>query len=213
MKADPSQSRRVAVAVSGGGRSLANLIERQADAGGYEIAAVIASRPDCRGAEIARTHGLPLFVEQFTPNRLPDIGARLYPWLTELDIGWIALAGFLKLFPLDPTWDGRIVNIHPALLPQFGGAGMYGDRVHRAVLAAGAHQSGATIHFVSDKYDEGAAIAQIVVPVRSGDTEHTLAARVFDAERALYPRVLNELVTGRLPLADGRIEKVMHDAH
>lgn len=209
----PANSRRIAVAVSGSGRSLANFLERETEGAGYEVAAVIASRPDCRAVDIAKAHGLPLFIETFTPSRLAEVGARLYPWLAEHSIGWIALAGFLKLFPLSPSWEGRIVNIHPALLPNFGGPGMYGDHVHRAVLAANAKQSGATVHLVSERYDEGATIAQIIVPVRAGDTETRLAKRVFEAECVLYPRIMNELITGRLPLAGGRIEKVIHDVY
>jgi folate-dependent phosphoribosylglycinamide formyltransferase PurN len=202
----------VAVAVSGGGRSLRNFLERQRPGQGYEIAAVIASRPDCKGVEIARAAGLPVFIETFTAARLAEIGTRLYAWLDELQISWIALAGFLKMFPLDPRWDGKIVNIHPALLPRFGGHGMYGDRVHAAVVASGAATSGATIHYVNDKYDEGRIIAQIEVPVRPGDDAHALADRVFAAECELYPAVLDALIAGTLPHRDGRIERRVHDS-
>jgi folate-dependent phosphoribosylglycinamide formyltransferase PurN len=188
-------SGRIAVAVSGSGRSLANFLERQSREGGYEVVAVIASRPDCRAASIAREAGLPLFVEDFSPARLADVGTRLYSWLAEQRVDLVVLAGFLKLFPLAPGWEKRILNIHPALLPKHGGRGMYGDRVHAAVLAARETQSGPTVHYVNERYDEGAIIEQAVVPVLPGDTAHTLADRVFAAECELYPRVVARLLS------------------
>lgn len=188
-------SGRIAVAVSGSGRSLANFLERQSPGGGYEVVAVIASRPDCRAASIAGEAGLPLFVEDFSPSRLRDVGARLYSWLAEQRVDMVVLAGFLKLFPLAPGWEKRILNIHPALLPKHGGRGMYGDRVHAAVLAARESQSGPTVHYVNERYDEGAIIEQAVVPVLPGDTAHTLADRVFAAECELYPRVVARLLS------------------
>jgi folate-dependent phosphoribosylglycinamide formyltransferase PurN len=100
-----------------------------------------------------------------------------------------------------------MVNVHPALLPSFGGPGMYGARVHRAVLAARASTTGPTVHFVDEVYDHGAVIAQWPVPVRPGDDEHTLAARVLRAEHLLYPRVVQALVAGEVRLArDGRVD-------
>lgn len=203
--------RRVAVALSGGGRSLANLLEKQRPGQGYEIAGVVASRPDCGGVTIAKRAGLPLLVGDFSAAALPATTTRLYAWLAAQDIDWIALAGFLKRFPLHPDFVTRTVNIHPALLPDFGGPGMYGDRVHKAVLAARRDETGATVHFVTERYDEGAAIAQIVVPVRAEDSPQTLADRVFAAECRLYPHVLTALLEGRLPLAGGRIERLRHD--
>jgi len=209
MKVAPD-NHRVAVALSGGGRSLANLLAAQRLQTGYEIAAVIASRSDCRGIDIARQHGLPVFVDNFAPTAADETARRLYAWLAPLEIGWIALAGFLKMFPLTPAYAGRIVNIHPALLPRHGGPGMYGDRVHRAVIAAGDLESGATLHFVNERYDEGQIIAQITVPVRPGDDAAKLAARVFRGECRLYPHVLARLVTGALPLAAGTIERLVY---
>jgi folate-dependent phosphoribosylglycinamide formyltransferase PurN len=188
-------SGRIAVAVSGGGRSLANFLEHQAPESGYEVVAVIASRPDCRAVTIAREAGLALFVDDFAPARLADVGERLYPWLAAQRVELVALAGFLKLFPLAPGWEKRIINIHPALLPKHGGRGMYGDRVHAAVLAARETQSGPTVHYVNERYDEGAIIEQAVVPVLPGDTAHTLADRVFAAECELYPRVVARLLS------------------
>lgn len=184
---------RVAVAVSGSGRSLQNFL-KQSGHYGFQVVAVIASREDCLGVTIACDAGLPVFVEDFTPLRLGEISTKLYPWLAALQVDLIALAGFLKLFPLAPDWDKRVINIHPALLPRFGGRGMYGDRVHAAVLAAGDKQSGATVHYVNERYDEGAVIAQAVVPVYMDDNVQSLASRVFAAECELYPRVIQSLL-------------------
>lgn len=185
---------KIAIAVSGSGRSLANFLEREAEES-YAVAAVVASRPDCRAVSIAREAGLALFIENFVPARLAEIGPRLYAWLDEQHIALVALAGFLKLFPTAPGWERRVVNIHPALLPRHGGKGMYGDRVHAAVLASGERESGATVHYVNSDYDDGAMIEQAKVPVFNGDTPQTLADRVFAAECELYPRVVSRLLT------------------
>lgn len=185
---------RLAVAVSGSGRSLQNFLRYQSNSDGYQVVAVIASRPDCQGLVIARDAGLPVFVDDFTPSRLAQVGPKLYAWLNSLEVDLVALAGFLKLFPLDPAWEKRVINIHPALLPRFGGRGMYGDRVHAAVLAAGEKQSGPTVHYVNDRYDEGDIIAQQSVAVLPDDSPQSLAARVFAVECELYPRVVISLL-------------------
>jgi phosphoribosylglycinamide formyltransferase-1 len=203
--------RRIAVAASGSGRTLANLLQVQ-ESYNFEVAAVIVSRPDCGAVGIATDHNLPLLAETFTPAELPRLVPVVYGWLKEHDIDLVALGGFLKRWPTTPLWAGRVVNIHPALLPKHGGAGMYGDRVHAAVIAAGDSESGATIHFVDDRYDEGRPIAQIRVPVLPNDDPKTLAARVFAAECSLYPYVLDRLATGALPLPGGRIESLQHAA-
>ena len=129
--------------------------------------------------------------------------------LTEHAIDMVVLAGYLRLVPPGVTaaFRGRVINSHPALLPAFGGAGMYGDRVHRAVIESGARISGATVHFVDDVYDRGPIIAQWPVPVFAADTAGTLAARVLRAEHAVLPLVVEAVASGRIWLADdGRIE-------
>lgn len=201
----PAATRRVAVAVSGGGRSLANFLARQRQGGAtYEIAAVVSNKPTCGGVGIARDAKLPVFTDPFAADDA-TVADRLYAWLSAQRVGWIALAGFLKPWPLHAAWSGRVVNIHPALLPAFGGKGMYGDHVHRAVLASGLKATGATVHLVTERYDEGTILAQVQVPVLDGDDASTLAARVFAGETRLYPEVLERLVTGGrdLPLQGG----------
>jgi formyltetrahydrofolate-dependent phosphoribosylglycinamide formyltransferase len=128
----------------------------------------------------------------------PGDGDALVALLDAHRVDLVALAGYLKLVPASVTrrWHGAIVNVHPALLPRFGGAGMYGRRVHEAVLAAGERESGATVHFVDEHYDCGEIIAQERVPVEPGDTADSLAARVLAAEHRLYPRTLHSLALG-----------------
>ncbi len=193
-----SNKMRVAVCVSGGGRSLSNLIKRQSMRP-FEISLVVSSGADIGANKIAMAAGLPVFVENFSgKNQLSAKGA-LYRELKRHKIDVVVLAGFLKLFPVDSSWTGKIINIHPALLPKFGGKGMFGLNVHNAVIAAGEAVSGATVHFVSERYDEGAVIAQTLVDIPQGDSPDSLAKRVFDAECDLLPWVLSEMASGALP--------------
>jgi len=179
---------RVAVLVSGGGTNLQALLDALHDSPIARIARVISSRPDAGALQRARRAGVPTTV-------LRDAGdpAEVLSALAGAQL--VVLAGYLKLVHASVVarFRGRIINIHPALLPAFGGAGMYGRRVHEAVLASGAKESGATVHFVEEEFDRGAIIAQEKVRVESGDTPDTLAARVLEAEHRLLPRVVLEL--------------------
>ncbi len=179
---------RVAVLVSGGGTNLQALLDTLHDSPIARIARVISSRPDAGALERARRAGVPTTV-------LRDAGdpAEVLSALTGAQL--VVLAGYLKLVHASVVarFRGRIINIHPALLPDFGGAGMYGRRVHEAVLASGAKESGATVHFVDEEFDRGAIIAQEKVPIEAGDTPDTLAARVLEAEHRLLPRVILEI--------------------
>jgi folate-dependent phosphoribosylglycinamide formyltransferase PurN len=174
--------------LSGSGRTLDNLLiairERRLEAA---IVVVIASR-ECLGAQKARAAGIETLV-------MPGVIAatELGRILHERRIAWVILAGYLKYIHIPPEYSGRIVNIHPALLPAFGGPGMYGDRVHEAVLKAGAKASGCTVHLVDDVYDHGRILLQRTCPVEAGDTPQTLAARVFAEETRAYPEALQQL--------------------
>lgn len=186
---------RTAVLLSGSGRTLENLLARSAGGGlPIGIVAVVSSRPDVRGAALAREAGLPLGV--FRRKDHPDTAAHnaaLNAWLAPHRPELLVLAGYLCFYQRPDWFQGPILNIHPALLPRHGGRGMYGDRVHAAVLAAGDTESGCTVHHVTDVYDAGAVIAQQRVPVLPTDDVHTLADRVFAAECELYPRVISEV--------------------
>ena len=186
---------RLAVLLSGSGRTLENFLERRDDGAlPVDIVGVVSSRGDVRGVDIARDAGLPVTV--LRRRDFPDQAAHnaaIAAWLQPRRPQIVALAGYLCYF-IRPAWfAGPVVNIHPALLPAHGGQGMYGDRVHAAVLAAGDAESGCTVHHVDEQYDHGAVIAQARVPVLPGDDVPALAARVFAAECDLYPRVLADL--------------------
>jgi len=192
---------RVAVLASGGGSNLQAILDYLGELGEASAAQVVLVASDRAGAGAvvkARAKGVPTAV---IAN--PADGPALTHMLESHRVDCAALAGYLKFVPQEVTqrWHGRIINIHPALLPKFGGAGMYGRRVHEAVLAAGETESGATVHQVDDVYDRGAIIAQERVPVEPGDTPDSLAARVLAAEHRLYPRALQalalQLITSR----------------
>ena len=184
---------RVAVLASGGGSNLQAILDHSAargDARAVEVVLVAANRANAGALDRASAASVPAAV---ITN--PADGAALVRLLESHGVECVALAGYLKLVPPEVTarWRGRIVNIHPSLLPKFGGAGMYGRRVHEAVLAAGETESGATVHQVDDVYDRGAIVAQERVPVEPHDTPDSLAARVLAAEHRLYPRTLDAL--------------------
>ncbi len=197
---------RVGVLLSGSGRTLANFL-RRIDSGDLpaRIVAVASDRPRVRGLEIAREADLPtrVFEKKDHPDR-PARDASMLGWLRDHDPQVLCLAGYLSLLDLGATGGIPVLNIHPALLPRFGGKGYWGERVHRAVLEAGERVSGATVHLVSPRYDEGEILARIEVPVLPGDDPGALAARVFAAECELYPRVLRWLAEGRLSVVGGR---------
>lgn len=200
---------RVGVLVSGTGSNLQALIDAcRGGALAAEIAVVISNVPYALALERARGAGIPAVVVDH--NDFPSVTAfeaKLRETLTAYRIDLVCLAGFLRI--LSPgfvaAFPGRIVNIHPALLPAFGGKGMYGERVHRAVLASGARQSGCTVHFVTEIPDGGPIIAQAIVPVEDGDTPATLAARIAREEHRLYPEVVRLFALGRIRLDGDRV--------
>jgi len=178
---------RVAVAISGRGSNLAALIAALPAGSPAEIGLVLSNRAAAEGLAVARANGIRVLV-------LADPGDAS-AWIDALAahrIDLVVLAGYLKLVP-PPVVDryrGRMLNIHPALLPAFGGPGMYGHRVHEAVLAAGATVSGATVHLVDEVYDRGPILAQARVAVQPDDTPERLAQRVLEAEHRLLPAVV-----------------------
>jgi len=200
---------RVAVLVSGTGSNLQALIDACRGAAiSAEIAVVVSNVPHALALERARRAGIPAVIVNH--KDFPTVAAfeaKLSQTLTAYRIDLVCLAGFLRI--LSPgfvaAFPKPIVNIHPALLPAFGGKGMYGERVHRAVLASGARQSGCTVHFVTEIPDGGPIIAQATVPVEDGDTPATLAARVAGEEHRLYPEVVRLFALGRIRLDGDRV--------
>ena len=196
---------RLGVLLSGGGRTLENITEHIA-AGklAAEVAVVIASRPGIRGIEIGKAAGAPTHLVR--PKEFPTVEAysdAMVRLLDEARVDLVCLAGFLSYWIIPARYAGRVINIHPALLPSFGGKGMYGHHVHEAVLARGCKVSGCTVHYVSNEYDEGPIILQRAVPVYAEDTPDELAARVFREECIAYPEAIRLFAAGRLRVEGG----------
>jgi formyltetrahydrofolate-dependent phosphoribosylglycinamide formyltransferase len=194
---------RIAVLASGGGTNLQSILDhfdRLGERRSGDVVLVASDRGDAGALERARRCGIQ--AAALATRRNPS-DANIADLLEEHSIDLIALAGYLQLVPVEVVrrYAGRMVNIHPALLPSFGGPGMYGRRVHQAVLDAGARVSGATVHFVDEIYDHGRIIAQWPVPVVAGDDAASLAARVLRVEHALYPRALDALAAGRITVS------------
>jgi phosphoribosylglycinamide formyltransferase-1 len=174
---------RIGVVLSGTGRTLVNILEHIRDGKlDAEVVCVISDREGVRGVDHARAAGLPTLLA-------PD-SESTFTILQGYDVELVCLCGYLRLLKIPDSHRRRVLNIHPALLPKFGGEGFYGHRVHDAVLAAGESESGCTVHYCDDEYDRGAILLQKRVPVLEDDTADTLATRVFDAECVAYPEAI-----------------------
>jgi formyltetrahydrofolate-dependent phosphoribosylglycinamide formyltransferase len=198
---------RLAVLLSGSGTSLENLFD-EIDAGrlNARIDVVISSKTDAFGLERARRRGIAAVAVPRKAYR--DVGAfndALHAELAKHEIELVALLGFLSPFETRGRFDGRALNVHPALIPAFSGKGFYGHRVHEAVLASGVKLTGATVHFVDGEYDHGPIALQEAVPVFDNDTPESLAARVQAAERRLVPEAIQLFAEGRLSLRGRRV--------
>jgi formyltetrahydrofolate-dependent phosphoribosylglycinamide formyltransferase len=203
-----SETLQLGALISGGGRTLMNLADRIDDGSlPAAVALVIASRSDAAGVHLARQRGLEVRIARrrdFDSER--SLHDAITAWLAERGVGLVCLCGYLRWLRLDPPFEGRAMNIHPALLPDFGGHGMYGLRVHRAVLDSGATTSGCTVHFVDNTYDHGPIILQRTCPVLPDDDEHTLAGRVFELECQAYPEAVSLFAARRLRLENDRVK-------
>lgn len=211
----PSDTYRVAVLASGSGSNFQALLDRFERAAGatVDISLLIASRPGIRAIERAESRNVRAVVlpdELRLPvreARIADEAAFLRSELESAEVDLVVLAGYLRLVPSEVvrTYWGRMINIHPALLPAFGGEGLYGHHVHEAVLESGARVSGVTVHFVDEEYDRGPIIAQWPVPVKRDDDPRSLAARVLEVEHWILPKVVEALAHGWVELGeDGR---------
>lgn len=185
----------VAVFASGGGSNFQSLLDFQSDDSAGKIELLISDRPDAGALARAEGAGVATRIIPVKGRSLDAVGLETLEALEESEIQVILLAGYLRLIPplVVEAFPRRILNIHPALLPSFGGKGMWGHHVHEAVLASGASFSGATIHFVDEGYDTGRILAQWPVPVFPGDTPDSLAVRVLKVEHVLYPLAADHL--------------------
>ena len=199
---------RLAVLISGKGRTLANLIQyiaaKQLDAG---IELVISSDAQAPGLEIARKAGIATIVvsDEFSPAEFSEA---VFGRCRQAGVHLVAMAGFVKHVLIPADFRNRVVNIHPALMPAFCGRGYYGERVHEAVLESGARISGCTVHLVDDQYDHGPIVLQRRIAVLDDDTPAKLAGRVFEAECEAYPEALRLIGLGKVRVENGLVQIV-----
>jgi len=187
----------VAVMASGSGTNFQALLDAEAEDAAYRVALLVTDR-ECWAETRAEAHGKPVRRISFKDRPRDEVASEILEALRDSEAQAVFLAGFLRLVPEEviQAFPRRILNVHPALLPAFGGQGMYGIRVHQAVLASGARVSGPTVHYVDEHYDEGAILAQWPVPVLPDDTAELLAERVLEVEHCLFPAAADGLARG-----------------
>jgi phosphoribosylglycinamide formyltransferase-1 len=202
---------RLVTLISGGGTTLQNLIDRIALGKlQAQITGVVSSKADIFGLERAQRAGLPVTVvasdkrESHGLERV-SYSDRVWAAIRSFNPDLVCFTGWLHLLSIPQEFRQKVLNIHPSLLPAFGGKGMYGKRVHEAVLAAGVKVSGCTVHFADDTYDTGPILIQKCVPVHEADNPDTLAARVFQAECEAYPEAINLIAAGRVTVEGRRV--------
>lgn len=197
---------RLAVCVSGGGTTLRNLLDRTADGRlGAEVVRVVASRPSIGAIEKAERAGVPVSVEVRGMRPLGEFGAAVFDPIRRSGADLVILGGFLNLLPIPADYAGRVINIHPSLIPAFSGKGFHGRSVHQAAIDSGVKLSGCTVHFADDTYDTGPIIFQIPVPVLHNDSAETLAARVFEAECEALPEAIRLYAEGKLTIVGRKV--------
>ncbi len=199
---------RVAVFASGGGSNFQSLVDHAAESPNVEVSLCISNKKDAGVLARAADAGIPTLV--LSPSDFSDPNDYIRELLQHLvahDVNMIALAGYLKMIPTEVigAYRNRILNIHPSLLPSFGGKGMYGKRVHEAVIKSGTQWSGATVHVVDEEYDTGPIVIQEPVPVDQNDTPESLAARVLKVEHRLYPRALQLFADNKVRVTGNRV--------
>ena len=207
MSQEAGEPLRIAVLISGGGTTLKNILG-VIDAGCLDarVGLVISSRPDAGGLEYARTAGVPVEVVcRSDCGTAEEFRDRVFGPCREAGLDLVVMGGFLKHVLIPEDFENRVINIHPSLIPAYCGEGFYGHHVHEAVIEAGETVSGCTIHFVDNQYDHGPIIHQRQVPVEAGDTPHTLAARVFEAECDAYPEVIGWIAAGHVSVDEGQV--------
>ena len=210
MTASSKPPLKIAVLISGSGRTLKNLLDLAAAAQlPIDVRLVISSSPTAGGLAHALEAGVPteIYIRKNYASA-QAYGDAIFAACRAAGVDYVAMAGFLQLAPVPDDFAGRVVNIHPSLIPAFCGHGMYGHRVHEGVLEYGAKVTGVTVHFVDNEYDAGPIIWQQPVPVFDDDTPDTLAARVFECELEAYPHVLRLLAADKIKLEGRRVRIV-----
>ncbi len=205
---------RIAVLASGSGTNLQSIINAcESGVINGEVVAVISNVEGAYALERARKHGIEAIPIPSRGRKRKEHEKEVLAELDRIEPDLIALAGYMRMLTAEfiERYEGRIMNIHPALLPCFGGKGMYGENVHRAVLDSGARFSGCTVHFVTPEVDRGPIIVQRCVPVKDGDTVETLKARVLEEEHRAYPEAIRLFAEGRLRVEGNRV-RIMESA-
>lgn len=199
---------RLGVLISGGGRTLLNIFEQIKQGRlNAEVAVVISSRSTVAGVERARNAGLDVKIIRKKDYRdVDEFSKRIEEELAAANVDLVVQGGWLCFWKIPARYENRVMNIHPALLPSFGGQGMWGHHVHEAVLAAGCKVSGCTVHFCTNEYDEGPIIVQRACEVKDDDTADTLAARVFEQECIAYPQAIKLFAEGRILVQNGTVK-------
>jgi formyltetrahydrofolate-dependent phosphoribosylglycinamide formyltransferase len=198
---------RLGVLISGGGTTLMNILEHIKQGRlNAEVAVVISSRSTVSGVEKAKNAGLKVkIIRKKDFPGIDEFSKRIEEELVAANVDLIVQGGWLCLWKIPPRYENCVMNIHPALLPSFGGQGMWGHHVHEAVLAAGSKISGCTVHFCTNQYDKGPIIVQRACDVEDNDTPETLAARVFEQECIAYPQAIRLFEEGKLHFQDGKV--------
>jgi phosphoribosylglycinamide formyltransferase 1 len=198
---------RLAVLLSGGGTTLQNLIDRIVDGRlAARIVAVVSNRTEAFGLVRAERAGIPNhIVERRDHGSRQEFSERIFALCRNAEADLVCMGGFLQLVQIPNDYLGRVMNIHPALIPAFCGKGFYGHHVHEAVLEYGAKVSGCTVHFADNVYDHGPIILQRTVPVLDSDTTDSLAARVFEQECEAYPEAIRLFAEGHLRAIGRRV--------
>ncbi len=196
---DPANPLRIAVLISGGGTTLRNLLNRQStNELPAEIVCVVSSHPNARGNAYATESGIPLhIVRRKDHETATSFRDAVFSPCRSASVDLVVMGGFLKHVLIPGDFENRVINIHPSLLPKYGGKGFYGSRVHQAVIDNKETESGCTVHFVDDLFDHGEVILQRRVDVLPGDTADTLAARVFQEECEALPQAIRQLKASR----------------
>ncbi len=193
----------MAVLLSGSGRTLENFITTLPD---VTIAVVISSKSGVRGIDIAKEHDIPVYVvDRKKHTDEYTFSEAINAIIADYDIELIVLAGFLSKYIYPDSFEGRVLNIHPALIPAFCGKGYYGMKVHDAVITHGVKVTGCTVHFADKEYDHGAIILQKTCPVTSCDTSHTVADKVFALELVAFPEAIRLFFEEKLTIVNNRV--------
>ena len=193
---------KLAVLFSGSGTTLENLFEKSASgAMNADVVVAVSSRADAYGLERARSRNVPgITVARKGFTTVDAFSDAIYAAIDPYKVDLVCHAGFMSMLRVPAEFEHRMINVHPSLLPSFGGKGFYGHHVHEAVLKHGCKIAGCTVHFVDNEYDNGPIIAQRAVPVLENDSAETLGARVQEAEREIYPEAIQWIADGRIKI-------------